>query len=123
MTPEEGHREPRDEEEAAAFKGVGHAITIIRERRSMTRDELASKSNVTVAELARIERGDFDEWWGDLRLIAQALERSVGALLIEAEEFAPGPGGERWRQISGEAESGSPIPGPRSDAAESRKQA
>ncbi len=36
-------RKPRDPEEAAAFKGMGQAITAIRERRGMDREELAAK--------------------------------------------------------------------------------
>lgn len=116
--PGQRRRKPRDSEEAAAFKGLGQAITVVRERRSMGRDELAGKCEMTVPELEKIERGELDEWWGGLRLIAKALDMPLAALLIEAEEFAPGPGGERWRQTSREAEAGSTIPGARSDAAE-----
>lgn len=111
--------QPRDEdEEAAAFKGMGHAITILRERQGMDRDELASKCEMTPDELEAIERGELDEGWGGLRLLAKALDTPLPALLTQAEEFAPGPGGEKWRQSAGEAESGSTVPGARSDAAE-----
>lgn len=113
-------RPPRDEEEAAAFKGLGQAITVIRERRGMTREGLARKCEMTPDELEKVERGDLDEWWGGVRRIAKALEIPLGALMIEAEEFAPGPGGERWRQNTREAEGGSAIRGARSDAAEGR---
>jgi transcriptional regulator with XRE-family HTH domain len=119
MTPEQ-QRPPRDEEEAAAFKGMGQAVTIIRERRGMDREELAARCEMTPAELEEIERGELDERWGDLRLLAKALDTPLPALLMEAEEFAPGRGGEQWRQSSGEAEAGSAAPGARSDAAEGR---
>jgi transcriptional regulator with XRE-family HTH domain len=111
-------RPPRDDEEAAAFTGLGQAITVIRERRGMSRDELAAKAEMTRPELEKIERGELDEWWGGIRVIAKALEMPVGALMIEAEEFAPGKGGERWRQSAREAEADSAMPGARSDAAE-----
>ena len=113
-------RPPRDEEEAAAFKGMGQAVTIIRERRGMDRDDLASRCEMTPAELEEIERGELDEPWGDLRLVAKGLDIPLPQLLMEAEEFAPGPGGEQWRQSAGEAEANSTAPGARSDAAEGR---
>jgi transcriptional regulator with XRE-family HTH domain len=119
MTSEQ-RRPPRDEEEAAAFKGMGQAVTILRERRGMDRDELASRCEMAPAEVEEIERGELDERWGDLRVLAKGLDIPLPALLMEAEEFAPGPGGEQWRRSAGEAEAGSTAPGARSDAAEGR---
>ena len=87
---------PRDEEEAAAFKGMGHAITIIRERRDMDREELASKCEMAPVELEEIERGEFDEPWGDLRVVANGLDIPLPALLMEAEGRSGG-GGRRGR--------------------------
>lgn len=121
--PVERRREPRNDEEAAAFKGLGQAVTVIRERRGMSRDELATKAEMTVPELEKIERGELDEWWGGLRFIAKAFGMPVGALMIEAEEFAPGSGGEKWRQSAREAEADSAIRAPRSDATEGGQQA
>ena len=97
---------------------MGQAITVIRERRGIDRDELAAKCEMTRPELEQIERGEIDEWWGGIRLVAKALDTPLPALLMEAEEFAPGAGGEQWRQRTREAESDSAIPGARSDAAE-----
>lgn len=105
----ESRRKPRDAEEAAAFKGMGQAIIVIRERRGMSRDELATKCEMTPAELEQVERGEADESWGGVRLIAKGLEMPLGALMIEAEEFAPGAGGEAWRQNTREAEGDSGI--------------
>lgn len=116
-------RKARDEEEAAAFKGMGQAITVIRERRGMDRDTIASRAEMTRDELEQIERGEIDEWWGGIRLVAKALDIPLSALFMEAEEFAPGPGGEQWRQSSREAESGSAIRGARSDAPEGEQPA
>lgn len=123
MTRQQRRKEPRNDEEAASFKGMGQVVTIIRERRGMDRDELASKAEMTRAELEKVERGELDEWWGGLRVLARALGMSLGALIIEAEEFAPGSGGETWRQHTREAEADSAIPGARSDAAEGGKRA
>lgn len=86
-------RAPRDAEEAAAFKGMGRAVAAIRERRGMERDELALRCEMTVAELEAIERGEADEGWAGLRLVAKALDMPLSALFMEAEGLAPGPGG------------------------------
>jgi transcriptional regulator with XRE-family HTH domain len=121
--PVEVRRPPRDEEEAAAFKGLGQAVTVIRERRGMSREELAAHSEMTVQELEEIEAGEMDEGWGSFRVIAKAFGMAVGALMIEGEEFAPGKGGEEWRQSTREGEAGSAIRAPRSDAAAGEQQA
>lgn len=111
-------RQPHDAEEAAAFKGMGQAITVIRERRGMSREELAAKCEMTPAELERVECGEADESWGGVRLIAKGLDMPLGALIIEAEDLAPGAGGEAWRQNTREAQGDSATPKPRSDAAQ-----
>lgn len=108
----ESRRQLRDAEEAAAFKGMGQAITVIRERRGMSREELAAQCEMTPAELEQVELGEADESWGGVRMIAKGLDMPLGALMIEAEEFAPGPGGEAWRQNTREAEGDSAIPKP-----------
>lgn len=109
MTGQKRQR-PRDAEEAAAFEGMGQAITVIRERRGMSREGLAAKCEMTPDELEKIEGGEIDESWGGIRLIAKALDMPLGALMIEAEEFAPGPGGEAWRQNTRVLEGDSTIP-------------
>jgi transcriptional regulator with XRE-family HTH domain len=120
MTKQQRRRHPRDDEEAAAFRGLGQAITVIRERRGMSREELADKAEMTVPELRKIERGQLDEWWGGIRMIAKAFGMPVPALMMEAEEFASGKGGEQWRQSAREAEADSAVPGARSDAAKGK---
>ena len=94
-------RAPRDAEEAAAFKGMGRAIATTRKERGMDRDELAARGEMTPAELEEIERGEFDEGWGGLRLAAKALDMPLSALFMEAEVQAPGPAGVEWRRAGG----------------------
>jgi len=95
-------RRPRDDEEIAAFNRMGQAIITIRERRGMDRDKLAAKAEMTRAELEAIERGELDEWWGGLRVIANAFDMPLDALMVEAEEVASGPGGDKVRQSTQE---------------------
>jgi hypothetical protein len=40
MTRQQRRRPPRDDEEATAFKGMGRAVTAIRERHGMSKDTL-----------------------------------------------------------------------------------
>jgi transcriptional regulator with XRE-family HTH domain len=84
-------RPPRDDEEAAAFKGLGKAITTIRKRRGLGRDELASRCEITRVELEKLEGGSLDESWGGLRHIAKLLGVSLPALLNEAEKLTQAP--------------------------------
>ncbi len=69
---------------------MGQAITAIRERHEMSRDDLASKAEMTVPELEAVERGELDEWWGGLRMIAKAFDMPLSELLIEAEASVSG---------------------------------
>jgi transcriptional regulator with XRE-family HTH domain len=114
----ESHDPAADEEEAAEFKGIARAVIGNRERQGMTREEVARKAGLTVGEVERIESAEVGEIWGDLRRIAKGLAVSLDVLLKEAEELAPGPGGEEWRKWTREAESDSASPGARNDAAE-----
>jgi transcriptional regulator with XRE-family HTH domain len=95
-------RKPRDPEEAAAFKSMGQAIASKREQRGMTRAELAAEAEMTRTELEEIERGQIDEWWGGIRLLARAFDMRLDAFFAEVEEF--GPEGEEWRRSAREAE-------------------
>lgn len=97
MTRQQRREPPRDDEEAAAFKGMGQAVTLIRERAGMDRDELAAKAEMTPAELEKVESGDLDEWWGGLRMIAEASGMPLSTLVMEAEQSSPGNGGESER--------------------------
>jgi transcriptional regulator with XRE-family HTH domain len=99
VTPQQRREPPRDDEEAAAFKGLGQAVTLIRERRGVGRDELAAKAEMTPAELEQVERGGLDEWWGGLRMIAKAAGMPLSTLVSETERSSPGNGGESGRDV------------------------
>lgn len=101
MTPQQRREPPRDDEEAAAFKGLGQAVTLIRERNGMDRDERAAKAEMTPAELEQVERGELDEWWGGLRMIVEAAGMLLSTLVREAEKSSPGNGGESEREYGG----------------------
>lgn len=101
MTPQQRREPPRDKEEAAAFKGLGQAVILIREWRGMDRDELAARAEMTPAELEKIEAGELDEWWGGLRMIAQAAGMPLSTLVREFEKSSPGNGGESEREGGG----------------------
>lgn len=101
MTRQQRREPPRDREEAAAFKGLGQAVTLVREQQGLDRDELAAKAEMTPAELEKVEAGELDEWWGGLRIIAQAAGMPLSTLVRESEKSSPGNGGESEREGGG----------------------
>jgi transcriptional regulator with XRE-family HTH domain len=94
---------PHTPEDSASFKGMGQAIATLRERRKLSRDELAGEAGLPVPSLQAIENGEADADWGTLRKLAAALDVSLGELIEAAEELAPGAGGEQWRRWTREA--------------------
>jgi ribosome-binding protein aMBF1 (putative translation factor) len=97
-------RRPRNREDDASFVGMGRAITHLREKRGWDRHELAEKIEEDPASLEKVERGKVDADWATLRVIAHALDLPLDALMELAEEHAPGPGGDEWRQHTRESE-------------------
>ncbi len=92
-----------DGDEVADLKEMGHAITLIREGRGVTREDLAPECEMTLAELKKIEGGEIHALWGDLRRIAIGLGMPLPELFTQAEEHAPRLRGERRRRRSGKA--------------------
>lgn len=82
---------------------MGQAIAALRERRQLSRDELAAEAGLPDPSLEAIEEGAVDADWGTLRKLASALGVPLEELMQAAEELAPGPGGEQWRRWSREA--------------------
>lgn len=97
-------RRLRSPEDDAAFLGMGKVIAGLRERRGMSRKELAARIEVNRRTVERLERGEVNADWGTLRVVAQAFAIPLDSLIELAEESAPGEGGERWRRWSREAE-------------------
>lgn len=64
----------------------------------MTQLSLCQLVGLSPSGLSRIENGHSDAGWGTLRRIARALDIPFEALLEEAEDHAPGPGGMQWRR-------------------------
>ena len=101
MTRQQRREPPRDDDEAAAFEGLGQAVTLMRERKGVDRDEFAAKAEMTPTELEQVELGELDEWWGGLRMIAKAAGMPLSTLVREAEKSSPGNGGESERDRDG----------------------
>lgn len=95
----------RNREDDASFVGMGEAITRLREKRGMSRDDLAEAIEEEPAVLERVEQGNANADWAMLRVIAYALTLPLHTLIELAEEAAPGEGGEEWRQKTREVES------------------
>lgn len=101
LTQQQRREPPRDKDEAAAFKGLGRAVTLIREQQALNRDELAAKAEMMPAELEKVEAGELDEWWGGLRMIAKAAGMPLSTLVSESERSSLGNGGETERERGG----------------------
>ena len=74
--------------EAIAMRGrqtLGNRIRGMRKSAGMTQLALASAAGIGRVTLVRIERGEQTPKYETLSAIAQALEKTVGELLVEAE--------------------------------------
>jgi transcriptional regulator with XRE-family HTH domain len=71
-------------------KGLGKAVRHLREEAKLTREDLAERAGLSVAELSRIEGGDDDPVWGDIRRVAAGLDVSLEELAELAEKFEAG---------------------------------
>jgi transcriptional regulator with XRE-family HTH domain len=52
---------------------LGRAVELIRQRRRMSRDALASATGIAVEQIDALERGQFDPTYHDLLAIAEGL--------------------------------------------------
>jgi transcriptional regulator with XRE-family HTH domain len=66
---------------------LGYAIRELRTESSLSQEALADRTELEPAEIARIESGQADPAWGDVRRIAQALGVSLESLAELAEEL------------------------------------
>ena len=73
-------------------KGLAKAVRILRERADLSPAEVAERAGLVIAELTRIESGDYDPSWGDMRRVARGLGVSMEVLAEVAEENEQGKG-------------------------------
>lgn len=67
-------------------RGLGRAVRILRERAGLGPSQLAERAGISISWLGRIESGDHDPSWGDMRRVARGLGVSMEALAEVAEE-------------------------------------
>lgn len=63
-----------------ADQALASTLRRLREERNHTQEDLAHDAGITVAALARIERGQANPRWTTIRSIASALGISLGEL-------------------------------------------
>jgi transcriptional regulator with XRE-family HTH domain len=68
-------------------RGLGKAVRQLREEAKLTHEALAERSDLSASQLGRIEAGEDDPVWGDMRRVAAGLEVSLERLAELAEEF------------------------------------
>lgn len=81
MPDKRSSRSKRDAALVAVLKRLRH-------QKEVTQEELAFKADVTISTLSRIERGETDPAWGNIRAIAKALDMGLDELgaAVELEE-------------------------------------
>lgn len=68
-------------------RGLGRAVGQLREEAGLTREALAERAGLSTSQLTRIEAGEDDPVWGDMRRVAAGLGVSMERLAEVAEEF------------------------------------
>jgi transcriptional regulator with XRE-family HTH domain len=68
-----------------ANQALASTLRRLREERDHTQEDLAHKAGITVAALARIERGQANPRWTTVQCIASALNIGLGELGKEIE--------------------------------------
>jgi transcriptional regulator with XRE-family HTH domain len=68
-------------------RGLGKAVRDLREEAKLTPEALADRAGLSASQLAKIEAGEDDPVWGDMRRVAAALEVSLERLAELAEDF------------------------------------
>lgn len=68
-------------------RGLGKAVRHLREEAQLTREDLAERAGLSVAQMSKIEAGEDDPVWGDMRQVAAGLGVSLEELAELAEKF------------------------------------
>lgn len=66
---------------------LGDAIRALRKQTTLSQEALAERSGLDPSEIARIESGEVDPAWGDVRRVAAGLGVSLETLAELAEEL------------------------------------
>lgn len=66
---------------------LGKAIRELRDKRSVTQEDLAHDAGITVGTLSLIERGRSNPAWGTVKRIANALDVSMGELAKRSDKL------------------------------------
>jgi transcriptional regulator with XRE-family HTH domain len=67
--------------------GLGKAVRRLREEAKLSQQMLAERAELSVSWLSRVESGDHDPTWGDMRRVAAGLGVSLERLSEVAEEL------------------------------------
>lgn len=68
-------------------RGLGTAVRRLREEAKLTPEALAERADLSGPQLAKIEAGEDDPVWGDMRRVAAGLGVSMERLAELAEEL------------------------------------
>jgi len=70
-------------------RALAATLRAVRTERGHTQEDLAHRAGLTVAAVARIERGQANPTWTTVRRLAQALDISLAALGDAVERAKP----------------------------------
>lgn len=68
-------------------RGLGMAIRQLRDEAGLKQIALAKRSGISASWLSRIESGDYDPTWGDMRKVAAGLGVPLEIVVRRAEEL------------------------------------
>jgi transcriptional regulator with XRE-family HTH domain len=71
-------------------KGLGKAVRHLREEAKLNPETLAERAGLPASQMAKIEAGEDDPVWGDMRRVAAGLGVSMERLAELAEELEEG---------------------------------
>jgi transcriptional regulator with XRE-family HTH domain len=74
--------------QASTDQALARALRRVRRANGSTQEDVAHNAGITVAALARIERGKANPRWTTVRRITSALEISLAELVVAVEDAA-----------------------------------
>jgi transcriptional regulator with XRE-family HTH domain len=88
----------KGERRADPQQGLGFAVKRLREAARLTQAEVAERAGLSASFVGRVESGEVNPTWGNVRRLAKGLGVTLDDLATEAEDIE--------RELSGEADSG-----------------